>query len=231
MKTENLRTQLALGLALMLFGFGLVMQLRSREMLSERLEAQTESDLVEIIDTLDNEIQSIRSDITDQRIKLLTFKDSQSSNQDILSKAGSEISDLEAFVGEKEVSGPGILIRIKDKHGLLTGFDLRQIIEELRSLGAWAIAVNNRRIDYRSSFWRNSGFVYLDKEKLSRDYRIQVIGEKQLLFQTITMPRGIRDKLKTLNGVQVRVSREELVTLPPGERLKPWKLARESVKR
>ncbi len=231
MKIENLRAQLALGLALMLFGFGVVMQLRSREMLSERLEAQSERDLVEIIDTLDNEIRSIRLDLTDQRIKLLTFKDSESSNQDILSKAESEISDLKAFVGEKKVSGPGILIRIKDKYGLLTGFDLRQIIEELRSLGAWAIAVNGIRIDYRSSFWRNSGSVYLDKEKLSRDYRIQAIGERALLFQTITMPRGIKDKLKTLKGVQVKVSRDELVRLQPSEHLKPWKLTRENVTR
>ncbi|HEB12966.1 MAG TPA: DUF881 domain-containing protein [Actinobacteria bacterium] len=231
MKIENLRAQLALGLALMLFGFGVVMQLRSREMLSERLEAQSERDLVEIIDTLDNEIRSIRLDITDQRIKLLTFKDSESSNQDILSKAESEISDLKVFVGEKKVSGPGILIRIKDKHGLLTGFDLRQIIEELRSLGAWAIAVNDIRIDYQSSFWRRSGSVYLDKEKLSRDYRIQAIGERALLFQTITMPRGIKDKLKTLKGVQVKVSRDELVRLQPSEHLKPWKLTRENVTR
>ncbi len=231
MKRENLRAQFAIGFALMLFGLGVVMQLRSREMLSERLEAQSDSDLVEIIDTLDNEIRSIRSDITDQRIKLLTFKDSESSNQEILSKAGSEISDLKVFVGEKKVSGPGISIRIKDKHGLLTGFDLRQIIEELRSLGAWAIAVNDKRIDYRSSLWRRSGSVYLDKEKLSRDYRIQAIGERQLLFQTITMPRGIKDKLKTLNGVQVKVRREEEIQMKPSERFKPWKQAHESVTR
>lgn len=214
-KSLPLRAQLILATALMLFGFGLVTQLRSHEQLSERLGAQSERDLVEIIDGLDAEIRSIRSELTDGQIKLVTFKDSSLSNQSIIAKAKAEIDDLAMVVGEKPATAPGIEIKIKDSQRLLTGFDLRQIVEELRSSGSWAIAVNGLRIGPSSSFWRRSGRVYLDGRRLDSKFEIQALGDARLLYQSITLPRGIRDKLVTLDGVDVSVVRKPSIQLAP----------------
>ncbi len=225
MVKKNLRTQFILAFALMLFGFGMVMQLRSQERVGERLEAQSDSDLVEIMDTLDHEVGAIREELGDANIQLAAFKDSESTNQELLEKAKAEIVELQQFASERKVVGPGIAIRIKDKQHLLTGFDLRQIVEEFRSLGAWAIAINGKRIDYRSNFYRKSGVVFLDGQKLKSDYRIEAIGEAKLLYKTITMARGIRDELNTLNGIHVRITRGETLELSAIKNRSKWQAA------
>lgn len=208
-----LRAQVIIAVALLLFGFGLVTQLISREQLSERLTAQSEPDLIQIIDSLDAEISSIRSELTDQQVRLVGFEDNETSNQAIINRDKNEIADLRLLLGVEGAEGPGIVIEIRDRQRLLTGFDLRQIIEEIRSSGAWAIAVNGRRLDERTSFWRNSGSVYIDGLKLKPVFKIEAVGDAGLLYQAITLPRGIRDKLGTFNGVSVSVRRQSRLRL------------------
>lgn len=224
------RTQGIIALSLLLFGFGLVTQLRSYEQLSERLEAQSEPDLVEIIDSLDGEIRSMRSELTDQQIKLVAFRDSEAGNEGILDKTQDEIADLQVLLGKDVAEGAGIAVEIKDRQARLTGFDLRQIIEEMRSSGAWAVAVNGRRIDGRTSFWRKSGHVYVDGNKLAQDFKIEAVGDAGLLYQAITLPRGIRDTLGTINGVTVGVEREKALKLPPVKAARRWRWVKAKVK-
>lgn len=211
---KTFRFQTLIAVALMLFGFGLATQLRSREQLSERLTAQSEPDLVEIIDSLDGEIKAIRTDLTDQQIRLEGFRDNEAGNQALINRTGGEIADLKLLLGREAAQGPGIVIQIKDRRRLLTGFDLRQIIEEIRASGGWAISVNGRRIDERTSLWRDAGYVYVDGLKMRSDFKIEAVGDGALLYQAITLPRGIRDKLDTLKGVSVSVRREKSLRLP-----------------
>lgn len=211
---KTFRFQALIAAALMLFGFGLVTQLRSREQLSERLTAQSEPDLVEIIDSLDGEIKAMRTELTDQQIRLVSFRDNEAGNQAIINRTRGEITELKLLLGRDIAQGRGISIQIKDRQRLLTGFDLRQIIEEIRSSGAWAISINGRRIDERTSLWRDAGYVYVDGLKMRSDFKIEAVGDSDLLYQTITLPRGIRDKLDTLKGVSVKVRREKSLALP-----------------
>lgn len=211
----DLRTQLILSLALLLFGFGLVAQLRSYEQLNERLEAQSDRDLVEIVDRQESEIKLMRAELTDLQVRKATVKDSVVSDSAVAEKAAKEIESLRVFVGEAAAIGPGIKIDINDRERLLTGFDLRQVIEELRSSGAWAISLNGRRVGSSSSMWRAQGDVYLDGVKLKPRYIISAVGDSNLLFQSITLPRGVRDKLDTYKGVSVGVERAPEIRVPP----------------
>lgn len=208
------RIQIILAGALLLFGFGLVTQLRSHEELSTRLEAQSERDLVEIVDKLDSEIRLMRSELSDQQLKLVSFRNSETDNQTIIRKTKAEISELQMIVGVKPAEGQGILITIRNDLQLLTGYDLRQIIEEIRASGGWAVAVNGRRLGSRSSFWRKSGNLYIDGLRIKPNMEIAALGNSSLLYQAITLPRGIRDKLSTVAGVSVSVKRVQRQRLP-----------------
>ncbi len=220
---NSVRTQLVLGLALMLIGFGFVVQLRSQATLSERLEGESEADLVEIIDQLDGEINKMRGELLEERLKLIKFQGADQDGQSVIEETENELRELRRFIGEESVTGPGIVFTVKNKNRMLTGFDVRQIIEELRASGAWALAVNGGRVDYRSSFWRRAGFVYMDGVKLSPNLKIEAIGAVDLMYQAITLPRGIRDKLGTIRGVKVDVEKSMEVTiagLASGQELK-----------
>lgn len=225
---KNLRTQGIIAIAFLLFGFGLATQLMSREQISERLTAQSEADLIQIVDSLDAEIKSMRSELTDQKIKLVSFKDTETGTRDILRRTKSEIADLKLLLGAEEAIGQGIVVEINDKQHRLIGFDLRQIIEELRASGAWAIAINNRRIDGRSSLWRKSGSVYLDGKKLAPLFKVEAVGNSDLLYQSITLPGGIRDALENIQGVNIKVARKKSLKLPTLKTSRTWRLTNKS---
>lgn len=207
------RTQFILAFALMLVGFGFVIQMRSHERLSERLESEGEADLVEIIDELNGDIEGIRGELLNERIKLMEFRDSNVDGQAMLTRTSEEIVELTKFVGETDVTGPGVTIEIVNADNLLVGLDIRQIVEELRASGAWAISINNHRLAHSAGIWRSDGKLYLDGRELDSDLRIEALGPPMLLAQAITLPRGIRDKLETLRGVEVTVREESSVRL------------------
>jgi uncharacterized protein YlxW (UPF0749 family) len=209
------RTQLVLALALFLLGFGLVMQLRSFEQLSGRLESEAEVDLVEIIDRLDGELKFMRAELMDERLKLVDYQQADDAGKSLLEQTRRDIDKLKMFSGEAPAVGPGVAIKIKDSQRLLTGFDVRQIIEELRASGAWAISVNGIRVGNQSSFWRRAGYVYLDGNKLDAEFTIEAVGAPKLLYQAVTLPRGIKDKLETLRGVSVGIKSRDELDLPP----------------
>ncbi len=209
------RNQIVLALALMLVGFGFVIQMRTHERLSERLESESEADLVEIIDELNGEIEDIRGELLNERIKLMEFRDSNVDGQAMLTRTSEEIVELAKFVGEAEAAGPGVAIEIKNKENLLVGLDIRQIIEELRASGAWAISINGHRLAHSAGIWRRDGKLFLDGRELGPDLRVEALGPPTLLAQAITLPRGIRDKLETLRGVEVTVREETLIRLGP----------------
>lgn len=207
------RAQMLIFIALVALGFGFVLQLRTYEKLSERLENESEADLVEIIDHLDSEIENTRGELLNERLKLMEYRNSGNDGQVLLSETKNEIATLSKLIGSSGVKGSGIVIDIENKEKLLTGFDVRQIVEELRASGAWAISINGWRLDNRSSFWRRSGFVYVDGKKLKPGLKIEAIGPPDILYQTITLPRGVRDKLNTLKGVVVTVKKDRDIRL------------------
>jgi len=212
------RNQIILALALMLIGFGFVIQMRSYERLSERLESESEADLVEIIDELNGEIEDIRGELLNERMKLTEFRDANVDGQAMLTRTSEEIVELAKFVGEAEATGPGAVIEIKNKENLLVGLDIRQVVEELRASGAWAISINGHRLAHSTGIWRSDGKLFLDGRELELDLRIEALGPPTLLAQAITLPRGIRDKLETLRGVEVAVREETSVRLGPVEK-------------
>jgi uncharacterized protein YlxW (UPF0749 family) len=217
MKLERIisitRAQIILALALMLVGFGFVMQLHTYERLSERLETESEGDLAEIINQLDGEIEGIQGELLDERLKLMEYRNTNSDDETMINEARNEIAGLAKYTGAAEATGPGVIVTIENKERLLIGYDVRQAVEELRASGAWAISINNHRLDYCSSLWRKSGYIYLDGVKLKPDLKIEAIGPSKLLYQAITLPRGIRDRLNTLRGVQVDVREASAIRL------------------
>lgn len=219
--TNTMRAQLLIAAALMVVGFGFVMQLRTQERLSERLETESEADLVAIIENIDSEIERVNSEVLESRLTLLQYKSSGADSLEALGATRAEIDELRQYVGATGSVGPGVIMEIENKERLLTGFDIRLIIEELRASEAWAIAVNGRRVDQRSAFWRKSGFIYLDGVKLKPDIKIEALGPPQTLFQTISLPSGVMDQLRTIGGVRVSLRRDREIRLEPVKARRP----------
>lgn len=212
---QKIRRQLTIGVILLLLGFGFVTQIKVQEEASQKLVVQSESDLVEIMDRLDTEIQAMRSDITDLQVKLVKYEASATDKRVIINQASQELMALKILVGLEPAKGSGVEVVITDRHKFLTGFDLHQLIEELRASGARAIALNGQRVDTKASFFRKKGRVYLNGHRLKLPYRVVALSDDgDVLYQALLLPRGIKDKLSAFKGVKVFVKKKDDLFLP-----------------
>lgn len=208
-RTSVNRRQITIGLITFILGFSLVTQLKVRSESSLRLASQPESDLTEIIDKQAEELRALRSEATDLQIQLVEYEASSQGNVQLVNSAKENLANMRILLGYEAVTGPGVNIIIRDRHGYLTGFDIRQLVEELRSSGAQATSINDYRIIANTSFKRKKGSIYVDNHRLQVPYNVKAIGDREVLYQSVVLPRGIKDKLSAFNGVKFEIEKSD----------------------
>jgi len=108
-----------------------------------------------------------------------------------------EKEKYEVILGMTQVSGPGVIITID--HMLVTT-QLVDFIDALRNSGAEAMAINEKRI------LTNTPMNQFDQQP---NFVIKVIGDKDVLYDSLTRPGGILDLIS--NG---KVERQDGIALP-----------------
>lgn len=208
------RTQITIALIFMVMGFFLVTQLRGQQSYRTRLSEQSEQDLGQIVKDLSIETDSLRSEVTEARIRLYKYESETASRKTILNEAAQNLENLRILAGLTEVEGEGVEILVEDKKHILNGSDLLGIIEELRAGGAEALAVENRRLVTRGAFEKRKKAIYLNSASLHSPYKIKAIGNSTVLYQAITLSGGIKDALSSLEGVSITIKRIDNLKLP-----------------
>ncbi len=203
------RTQITIALICMVMGFFLVTQVRGQQSYRTRLSEQSEQDLGQIVKDISIESDTLRSEVTDARIRLYKYEGEMASRKTILNEAAQNLENLRILAGLTKVEGEGVEILVTDKKRILNGSDLLGIIEELRAGGAEAIAVDNRRLVTRGAFEKRKRAIYLNSARLRSPYKIKAIGNSKILYQAITLSGGIRDALSSLEGVSLTVKRTD----------------------
>lgn len=200
---------------LFLLGLALVTQLKLTSNLERRLASQSVNDLVEIINKLDTENHYLEQQIEKNQQDLRQYVKLAADNSALVENINKQLVSLKLLLGQNSVSGRGVKIVIQDKEHLLTGFDLQQIIYEIKAADGWAVAVNGWRLKQNSAFWRHKGKVYLDGKALKTPYVIEAKGRKSaLIFQALTLPRGILDRLSTVRGVSIKIKQTKVYLQP-----------------
>ena len=213
-RTSFNRRQIVVGIITFILGFGLVTQLKVQGESSLRLSDQPESDLTEIISQQSGALQALRSETTELKVQLAGYQVSSVGNAALVDDAKESLANMRTLLGHVAVTGPGLDIVITDENGYLTGFDIRQLVEELRSSGAQAISVNDVRVAADSSFFRKKGIVYLDNHELDIPFVIKTIGNADVLHQSVVLPRGVKDKLSAFDGVELQIQKSESLYIP-----------------
>jgi len=211
---QRRRSRISIAIILFALSFGLVTQIRSQVTPRVSLLDQPEADLAEIIDRLQVESDRTRTDIEELRLRETQYQDASSSQAEIAKKAQLYLADIKVLAGISTVESDGLRITVTDKEGVLTGFDLRELTDELRASGSAALSLNGRRLLAESSFSRRSGKVFADGQVLRRPYVFEVVGDADTLFQAVTLPRGVRDKLTAFRGVGLKVMRVPRIVIP-----------------
>ncbi len=220
MKTNSIITSLKLKstdtlimVIFILLGFLVVTQLKVQST-PQKLASLSEQDLGQIIRELTLETDALRKEIFNLQVRLYDYERKEATQRSVLNQAVQDLQTMKILAGIAKVKGPGIKVSIIDEENTLRGYDFLELIDELKSAGAEAIAVNNHRLKLWSFFKDAEGKVYLNGEVIESPYQIIVLGDPEVLYQSLSIPGGVIDTFSPLPGVNLIISRESEIALP-----------------
>jgi uncharacterized protein YlxW (UPF0749 family) len=210
----RLRASLAIGLVLV--GFLLVAQWRGVRTSVSSLEGQSDQNLAIIISEMTAENSSMRNEILRLETQMLRADRDEQGRAEVLDQAAREIQSLKVLAGFEGARGPGVVVTVRDTGGVLLPQDLVNVVQELRSAGAEAMAVNGVRLEAVTGIGIRAGRLSAGGRAITQPYRFTAIGDPGTMKQAIDLPGGLGATLGAFPGVTVDVGEHEELDVPPG---------------
>ena len=166
---------------------------------------------------LNSQLAAYASDIEDYKLKA---SDSDG-YAEVLAK---QLEDAKMAAGLCDVTGPGIIVTVGDKHTDKTASsdgtnlyvvhqeDLLKIINELRDADAEAISINDERLIATSEIRCAGSTVSVNNRRYSGPYEIKAIGNPENLLGALKLKDGVIDSLSKF--LEIDVSKEQSIDIP-----------------
>ena len=204
------RSQLVVALLLALLGFAVVTQVRDNEV-DDSYAGLRQQDLIDVLSGLSGARQRAEA----ERERLARLRDDLQSDtsrrQAAVDQAETEADTLAILGGLVPVTGSGVRIVISEETGRVRLGSLLDVVQELRTVGAEAIAVNGEvRVVAQTSFEEIEDGFLVDGQVVEPPYVIDVIGQPDLLAEAISFIDGPARAIRR-DGGEVEV--EELSSL------------------
>lgn len=175
-------------------------------------------DLQDTNKKLQEEIKVLRNRITDYEEKLASGKGA-------IQALNEQLQSLKVQMGLTGVMGPGVVITVNDSkvrvpspelqsYYIVHDYDLLQLVNELKSSGAEAIAINGQRLSFYSSIRCVGNVIQVNQVPIAAPYKIEAIGDPDVLYSGLNLPGGILDYFKRV-GFQVSVKKVDQIVLSP----------------
>ncbi len=187
---------LLIGLLLALFGFTLVVQLRSNDDDSQ-LASMRQDDLVRILSDLEARDQRLQQEIAaldDSRRQLTS---DVGGREEALAEAGKRADELGLLSGTVPASGPGLVIKIAPDAQAVKASAVLNAVQELRGAGGEVMQlVGDNGVAVRvvaSSYFVDAagGDIIADGQQLTGPYTLTVIGVPSTMQTALQIPGGV----------------------------------------
>ncbi|WGX94322.1 DUF881 domain-containing protein [Nocardioides sp. L-11A] len=206
------RRQLVAAVLLALLGFGAVTQVRLTGV-DDDYTGLREQELIDLLDGLAGTRQRTEAEIDRLEEVAGGLRDDSTRRQTAIDQAEDEVDNLNILAGLVPVTGPGLRVRITEDEGRVRLASLLDTIQELRTVGAEAIAVNGRvRVVAQTSFAEIDGGFEIDGERVEGPYVIEAIGEPSVLAGAINFSLGPRKQLED-DGATVDVEERRTIDI------------------
>ncbi|WP_084634900.1 DUF881 domain-containing protein [Propionicicella superfundia] len=208
------RGQVVLAAILLVVGMALVMQFRTNTAAAP-YESLRRSDLVQLLDNLNQESRRLSEEITEQN-ELKQQLESGAGQEEVARKeAQARLETLRILAGTAPATGTGIVMVIQDPEGRMTADILLNAIEELRDAGAEVIEINDS-IRVVASTWVTTGSdgILVDGRLVRTPITIEAIGDPHSLEEGARFRGGLVSEVEgqRVNG-SVTITRSEKVTI------------------
>lgn len=214
-------TTFGLFLAMAVLGFLLVLQFRTQGELEDNLRLRSVDELGRLVGTLSMEVDRLQQEEADLRIQVVGTRFAYQTEEAAAEEDERTLEALGLISGAAPAHGRGVRLEIDDSEKRLSSYELVLVLNELRSAGAEAVALNGRRLDFDSWFGGTRGQLTVYGTSLASPYVFSAVGDPDRLLSALGMPGGLVSMLTQLPGVKADVSKVSDLKMParPGRRL------------
>ena len=202
--------QLSLAMVAVVVGTLIVGQLRSQAPAIE-LSSLSAQELTDLIETLSTTNAQLTAELTELRARVGQYQRDDVEGRSSVTLRQEDIVRLSAFAGLLPVEGQGIEMEIE---GDLNEINVMDLIHELRSAGAEAIAIDDVRITASSVAVPGTGGVEIDGVPIGSPLRVRAIGSPAGLAAALERPGGVLSILAVSIGAVYEIEEREHLVLP-----------------
>lgn len=180
------------------------------------LENMQETELRTEITSWKATYEEIVAKIEATELTIAEYRNKIENNQQASELLDKELSQANAILGKRDVSGPGIIITLTDTEDrAVTPEDLKSLINELKIAGAEAISINDERLIYSSYVsYINDIYVTVNGRRQLSPYVVKAIGNPTYLESGLSAKNvGYIDSRK-LEGLDIVLQRQDSITIP-----------------
>lgn len=217
---------LTLGIALLVLGFLVAAQLRS-EPPRVRYTTQERGPLVETAQRLEASQVQLKQRILDVDREIRAIQQSGEGSAGQIRELNTRLEQARIAAGLVPLEGPGLVLQLEDSGSpvppgesvgdyVVSGQDIRTLVEELWLAGADAIAINDERVVASSAILDIGGLLLVNQAYLAPPYRITAIGPDDL-FDALSGSAGFVDFVRArvdTYGIRVSFAEPGSVSVP-----------------
>lgn len=227
----NSKTIWALSIVCFIIGLLSVTQIRFYETPKYTLFSMRNEQLIDLLEKLESQRNDLIQEITILREQIRQYEESSAREKTVLEGMLKELNRVKLWAGLLPVKGPGVVITLDDskrkikvgenpENYIIHDYDLREIVNELWTSGAEAIAINDQRIVVTSEIRCVGTTILVNGVRLAPPYTIKAIGDENSLLNALNMPGGIISALTYISkeyGIMLKIEKSDLIELPPYE--------------
>ena len=205
--------QLSLAIVAVIVGVLLIGQLRSQApaIALSGLSAQELSDLIGTLRAGNAQLSDALSEVRQQ---VSEYERLDVAGRSTLALTGEDVIRFSAFAGLMSVEGQGIVMDIE---GQFQRTNLNDLIHELRSAGAEAIAIDDVRIT-AGSVPVGGAVIEIDGVEIGNPFRVTAIGSPDGLTAALERPGGILSLFEHEIRASWSIQPRERLTVPATQR-------------
>jgi len=200
----------SLFLVCVLFGFALMIQLRTQNTLRQEASGQSQTDLATIAGDLYDSNTALRQEV--DKLRAQQSNVDQSYDPGKQADVASEEARLEAFNGVVEVTGPGIQLTID---AALRPVDVEDMLNEIRNAGGEAIAIGGERVVFNTAIGGNAGRITVNGVTIAMPVVFDATGSPDVLEPALARKGGMVSYLRTAYpNARITLTRQDSLILP-----------------
>ena len=217
--------EITLFLALAALGFLIAAQVRS-EMPRVRYTSQERAPLIETAVGLQTQQKALQAQILDLRSRITNAETGTQGSDAIVKQLNDALFQARLSAGLSALQGSGLVIQLEDAPQvaqsaggadlLVTGRDVRTVVEELWLAGAEAVAVNDERVVSTTSIIDIGGSLLVNSAYLAPPYQVKAVGSADLYAQLAASASWVGFVASRVgqNGIQLAIAQPADLVVP-----------------